>query len=250
MSRIENRSIAVPLEFKVACTVSKLKIAQVLQIFVDHVSLYDSLSRDYSKGFTEATRAILDYALSKNKKGEANKAFQNCKDDAVNCIHHIHKLIAEPKGSFQQKRKKAVPHIAKLFNAIEWVFAPADKVYIEEDTLHLSKDFRVICELHNCQPIEYLQYFMGKISLADFHARTGLKLENQNPSLAFYLLIIRGLGRDILEIQHYSETEADFFDKKQEVLLEIYNIRDLEERTEILRKFFLSHYQNMNQFNA
>jgi len=68
MKNIKNNPIIIPLEFRVACTVTKIEIQQVLQIFIDHISFYDSISNVYSEGYTEATRTTSDYLESKEGK--------------------------------------------------------------------------------------------------------------------------------------------------------------------------------------
>jgi len=79
MKRIKYNIIDVPLEFKVACTVYRQSIQEVLQIFVDHVSMYDSLTGEYSKGFSEATMFISSYTRAKVKKTSAVRLFSNAR---------------------------------------------------------------------------------------------------------------------------------------------------------------------------
>lgn len=44
MKATKNNLIEIPIEFKVACTIDKVDIQEVLQIFIDHVTIYDSIS--------------------------------------------------------------------------------------------------------------------------------------------------------------------------------------------------------------
>jgi hypothetical protein len=98
MKKIKHHIIEVPLEFKVACTVYRLNIQQVLQIFVDYASIYDSLTGEYSEGFSEATRTISSYARSKIRKTKRSKAFLKCRDTAITCLNGIFKHARMQKG--------------------------------------------------------------------------------------------------------------------------------------------------------
>ena len=106
MKRINYNIIDVPLEFKVACTVYRQNMREVVQIFVNHVSMYDSLTGEYSKGFSEATMTVSSYTRAKVRKTKRSKAFLKCRDLAVSCINRIYQETRNPKGTMNAKRKK------------------------------------------------------------------------------------------------------------------------------------------------
>lgn len=212
MKRFDYSSIVVPLEFKVACTINKLNIQQVLQIFMDHVSLYDSLTNEYSEGFTEATKAVSIYVLSKEKQRKPSKSFDKCKDLAINCISGIIQLIKMKEGSLEERRMKSSPQITSLYKSMVRYYTPVDRIHLDEDlSISLSRDFCIACEMHSCYPKELLEYFMSRISLADEHARLGLKLLEQNHPYALFLRISEGFENDVTKVPELTDLEMDFY---------------------------------------
>jgi hypothetical protein len=152
------------------------------------------------------------------------------------------------KGKATVKRKRCIRFVTAIYKVMERPHTPSDTIYLDEDSpIRLTKDFCVLCELHNCYPKEYLEYFMGRISIAEVQASNGLKIKEQYFTFDFFMKIAKGFGRDISETLDLTDMEIEFHERMEEMRLEIYNIRDLTERTSILRDFYLSHYQNMNQ---
>lgn len=249
MKMVNHQHIVIPLEFNVACTIYKLSVVEVLQVFINHVKLYNLVDKTYDEGFSEAVHAIIFY-VRKNKRRRRSKAISKCEDTFNNCFHQLH-MIAEPQNStllMFKKRKYAEHAIATIFEAMERPHTSSDKIYLDECSyLKLSPDFCILCEIYNCYPKEYLEYFMGAISLADAHAHKGLKLKYNNFVFEFFMKIAAGFGRDSSSIQELSEEELDFYDLMAELPLKLYHIRSVEERFLLLQKFYYLHYKTMNQ---
>ena len=247
MKRANPKLIIIPLEFKVACAIYKLDIKEVLQIFINHVTLYDSICPFYNEGFSEATRAISLYVLSKKGKTRESKALLHCSDLAVDCLKGVVALARKKTGKCPVKRKKSLFYVNSIFKIMKRTYVPSDTIYLDENTpLQLTKDFSVLCELHNRYPKDYLEHFMNMVSLADFHARLGLNIPQTNLLMILFMKIANGFDRDSSQILHLTDMELDFYERMEELRLEIYNIRDLAERTAILKDFYLSHYQQIN----
>ena len=247
MKRADAKLIVIPLEFKIACTIYKLDIQEVLQIFINHVTLYDAICPFYNEGFSEATRPINIYVRSKRRKVNESKALLHCNDLAVDSIKGIVELAKKKTGQCRVKRKKSLFYVDSLHQIMKRTYVPSDTIYLDENTpLQLTKDFSVLCELHNRYPKEYLEHFMSMVSLADFHARMGLNIPQTNLLMVLFMKIANGFDRDSSEILHLSDMELDFYERMDELRLEIYNIRDLAERTAILKDFYLSYYQQTN----
>ena len=248
MKRINYQQITIPLEFSVACAIYKMEIAEVLQVFINHVTLYDTMSGVYSKGFSEATGTITSYIRAKRKRTTQSKAMRNCRPLVISCLSNIKVLTTKKTGLTIVKRKKTRPLVNMIFEAMEQVYTISDTLYLAEySTIKLSKDFCILCEAHNCYPKEFLEHFMGKISLADAHAHKGLKVVYDNYTFSFFLSITDGFGRDTTEMFDLTDYELDFYERMEELHLELYIIRDLQERATILRDFYLSHYQAIIQ---
>lgn len=71
--------IEIPVRFRIACTLYKLTEQQVLQIFIDHCTLYDFFSGLYSEGYTEVAGTIED-SLKNSRLKNVPKAFRHCRD--------------------------------------------------------------------------------------------------------------------------------------------------------------------------
>ena len=248
MKRINHQQIKVPLEFRVACVIYKIEIVEVLQIFIDHITLYDTINDMYNEGFSEATRTIAACVKAKRKRPVHSKAMWNCKGLVIPCLSNIKVLATKKAGLTSTKRKKTIPLVNMIFEAMERVYTISDTLYLDEySAIRLSKDFCVLCEVHNCYPIEFLEYFMEKISLADAHAHKGMKISYDNYTFSFFMNIANGFGRNTTEMCNLTDSELDFYERMEELRLELYTIRDLKERATILRDFYLSYYQSINQ---
>jgi len=249
MKTVNHQHIAIPLEFNVACTIYKLSVVEVLQVFINHVKLYNLIDKTYDEGFSEAIHAIIFYVRAKEQRCRS-KAINKCEDTFNNCFHQLY-TIAEPKNSellMVKKREYAEHAIATIFEAIERPYTSSDKIYLDEYSyLKLSPDFCILCEIYNCYPKEYLEYFMGSISLADAHAHKGLKLRYNNFVFDFFKKIATGFGRDSPSVHELSEEELDFYDLMAELPLKLYHIRGVEERFLLLQKVYHLHYKTMNK---
>ncbi|HEY0177959.1 MAG TPA: hypothetical protein VGC08_16365 [Pedobacter sp.] len=247
MKRANPKLIIIPLEFKIACTICKLNIQEVLQTFINHVTIYDTICPWYNEGFSEASRTISAYIKSRKRKFRESKALLHCDDQAVNCLNGILGLARKETGNPHVKRKKSLPHVNSMFKMMKRTYALSDILYLDENTsLHLTKDFCVLCELHNCYPKVFLEYFMSMISMADYHAKKGLKITEENLTVDLFMKIANGFARDTSQTLRLTDMELEFYERMEELRLQLYNIKDLAERTAILKDFYLSHYHQMN----
>jgi len=89
MKRINRQEVIIPQEFKVACAIYKIEIAEVLQIFVDHVTLYDTMSGVYNEGFSEASYTVSSFVQEKKRHLVRSKAMRNCRTFVMSCIANI-----------------------------------------------------------------------------------------------------------------------------------------------------------------
>ena len=144
------------------------------------------------------------------------------------------------------KRNYTRCFVENIYNAMERPYTPYDMLYLDEySTLKLTKDFCVLCEIYDCYPKEFLEYFMGYISVADAHACDGIK-GYTNFIYSFFFLIANGFGRNPNIRIELHDWELDFYERMEEIRLEVYIIRDLQQRADTLRDFYLTHYQMMN----
>jgi len=249
-TEINNHRLTIPLEFRVACTVYRLKEQEVLQIFINHATVYDSLADAYSVGYSEASKTIGLYVAEKRRTSNGSHAFSHCLANAANCFRWISELAKKVLSSSVAKRKKSLLYVDELYKNMKRVYTSSDTFYLDENRcLNFTKDFTVLCELHNCYPAEYLENFMNKISTAEMQARTGLKIPNDNFTMAFFMKVVLGFGRENNEVAEFTEKEVDFICEMDEIRLRIHNVRNLDQRINILKEFYLNHYQDINTSN-
>ncbi|MCX2484617.1 hypothetical protein [Pedobacter sp. MR2016-24] len=243
---VNHQLIEIPLEFKVACFISKIEVAEALQIFINHVTLYDTLSTGYVEGYSEASGIHETYVQSKGLTPAPGTGLTGCNELFVRSLSDVIKLTKDQKSTAAVKRKKSRSIIKAVFKAMKRVHTPSLTIYLDEEaTIHLSEDFCLMCEIQNIYPKECLEYFMNSISLADAHARRDLQGAADLP-ISLFLKIGSGFGRDPHTRVNLNDTEIDFFAEMNEKLLELRTVRNVEQRTNILREFYLSHYLNMN----
>lgn len=248
MKDLKDQPIEIPLEFKVACSIYKVSIAEVLQIFIDHVTLYDLMDKNYHEGFSEGCHTLIYCIKKKGKTNPKGRSMRNCKDILSHNLHEIEILASKKKRGWKTTTKRSYTQcfVNSIYNAMERLYAPANTVYLDEvTTLHLNKNFCVLCERYECYPKEFLEYFMSYISVADAHACMGLKYK-PNFIYTFFFKIANGFGRDVTTMIELTDWELDFYDRMNAIRLETHIIRDLQKRADVLREFYLTHYQTMN----
>ena len=133
---------------------------------------------------------------------------------------------------------------------MERVYTPSDTFYLDENTtLHLTKDFAVLCELHNCYPAEYLENFMSKISLAEMEAKTGLKIANDNFTMHFFMKIVLGFGMADDEVPDLTDDEVVFLIATEKMREHICTMRSVKQRIAVFKEFYRKRYEKISSQN-
>jgi len=241
--------VRIPLEFLIACKIYKLEPREVLQIFIDHATVYDSIADGYSEGFSEASKTISVFVSSLRRTANGAHAYKHCLESTALNFKGIYDLANRETGYTKAKRKKSLSYINDLYATMERVYTISDTFYLDENTtLQFTKDFTVMCELHNCYPAEFLEHFMSRISLAEMEAKTGLKVPNDNFTMHFFMKIVLGFGLADDETPDLTEDEVVFLMATEKMRLHIYTIRSVKERTAIFKRFYQKRYEElMNQ---
>lgn len=247
MRQKKNEPIVIPMEFKVACCLYKMDVAEVLQVFIDHVTIYDIINKTYHEGFSEACHCLI-FCNKKKKARIVSKGMKKCREIFLRNMRQIEILANMKRRGWKTTTKRSYTRcfVENIFDAMERLHAPSDIIYLNEfSCLKLSKDFCVLCEVYDCYPKEFLEYFMSYISVAD--ADVGYCLKGYSNFIhSFFLKISSGLGRNPNRKIELTDWEIDFYDRLEELRLEIYIIRKIRKRIEILQDFYFTHYQYMN----
>ena len=242
----ENPSlITVPLEFKVACTINRITIQEALQIFINYCSLYNSLNSRYNQYFDEANETIFRYLDTKRPK---TKLILRDEDEVQQTILALVKEAVECGYDFIKGQKRTAKHVNQLFKLLGRNFYPGSRIlYLDEETpLQLTKDFCVICELYGCHPVEYLEYYMSMISLADAEIRMDMKLKNHNCSMYLFMDTVHIFMEDHKERLICSREESDFLQEVEEYRMYLYSIKNFPQRRALLQKFYQEYYYSIN----
>lgn len=239
----QNDLINVPLEFQIACTIRHIKVHDLLQTFINHVSFYASINKGNIPGYREATDVMSIYSIRYHNK-DNQMSFTN-KEHALKCIKDILAIGVKRGMNENKKRIKCIPIVKQLYRLTEH-HNSTDKIYLDENhALTFTEDFSLMCDTHRHYPKEYLEYFMSRISLADADARVSLNKIDENPAMAFYELVLNGLGNLFPETLHLTELEANFIDSIQKFHYEVFLIRDLDERRSAYQEFYLDYYNKL-----
>src|SRR5690606_11212897 len=180
----------IPHDFKVACKMFNLPRQRFLQLFIDHVSFYDAICSTKVDPYNLATRTLAKYRHeTRAKEGSEDKpaklgiSKENIPKSAE-LIRSVTALSLNPRLSDKQRRKRAKPISAKLYTYFGNAIVKATTLYLnEEETLTLTPDFCLLCEIEQIHPIEHLTNFMEQISMPDMQARMGLNKGVENPAL-------------------------------------------------------------------
>jgi hypothetical protein len=258
MDTAKTMRLEIPDEFKIACVVNNLKPAEALQVFINHVSFFQTLNSGYLTGFQEASLVMSEYSVKMNLNGNDLQLkritdMEGPEFHQAKSVKHIRQLIAltfHRKDSESVKHRKSIPIVKGLFKSIQhFKFCP-EKIYLNAtQQLVFNNDFRIICELYQIYPKCYLEYFMNKISLAETNARLDLNIEVQCNAMAFFFRMVNGLGQ--LNTQKIKPGEAilEYIDEIQQLPAKSFIIRNLDERIALYSEFYKSHYRKITKEN-
>jgi len=143
-TQINYHKLTIPLEFRVACALYRLDEREVLQIFINHATVYDSLADPYSEGYSEASKTIGLYVAEKRRTPNGSHAFSHCLANAANCFRWINELAEKVLSSSVAKRKKSLLYIDELYTNMNRVYTSSDTFHLDENrSLNFTKDFTV-----------------------------------------------------------------------------------------------------------
>lgn len=230
----------IPLEFKIACATYQLPIQEVLQLFIDHVSFYDSLSQKSDDIYRSATNTLLNYSLSIHR--ESGSAFLKHREPILKYIREIIKISVTPEQPPSKKRKLSAPIVKKIYGIMERSRTQNTSLTMEGGlTLQLKMDFCLICELHNCSPEEYLRHFMSQISLPVIHANIGLRKVVENQAMGFFYKVLH-ISKELPTNSAVRNLQVQFIDQIQELHLWLFIIRDYEKRVKKYQELYYRYY--------
>lgn len=234
--------LPIPLEFKIACATYQLPIPEVLQLFIDHASFYDSLSQKSDDLYRAATNTLLNYSISIRR--ESSTALLKHRREILKYIQEIIKIAAIAEQSQFKKRKRAAPLVKKIYEIIDRQKTQNTSLTLEGGKLKLSMNFCLLCEIHNCSPEEYLENFMSQISLPVTHAHIGLKSLSENHAMGFFYKALDSFKETPASTAHRN-LQVQFIDKIQELHLWLFIIRNFEKRVEKYRELYNDYYEKL-----
>lgn len=239
----ENPELTIPLEFKMACTTYHLAVPEVLQLFIDHISFYDSLSHKSNDAYRVATNTLLSHPHPPIEG--ISPAFKTNREAIIKYVREIVQMSVRPRTSEIKRRKLCIPLIKKIFNLMEPKVTSSRTLQLDgESSLQLGMDFSIMCETHNCSPEVYLQHFMDQVSLPETHARIGLDHALENYAMAFFYQAITECNA-LPSTPLHKALQIEFIDHIQELHLHLFIVRSLEKRREKYYELYDNYYQKL-----
>lgn len=237
----------IPRDFKVSLTLFNLSVHRFLQFFIDHVSFYDALFSSTIDPYELATRTMSKYSFEKKEFSQEteslNEMSAESREQSIQAVKAMAQISVRIDLNARQKRRKAKQKVQKLFNTLNSNTVKATTLYLnEEQTLRLSPDFCLLCELHRISPIEHLTNVMEQISEADIEARSGLNKGVENPAVGFYLRVRDGYGNLYIDDKPVNPKMLDYVDELQKMRLSLFIYRSVEERTKKHRELLEKYY--------
>ncbi|MFA4871163.1 MAG: hypothetical protein WC623_23390 [Pedobacter sp.] len=247
MNKPEDVTITyIPHNFNVACTIFNLSIQRFLQQFIDHVSFYDMIFPTEVDAYELATRTLSKYSYDKKETPDDQKNYGMIAttdlEGSVQAVKGMHMISLQTGLNNKQRREKAEKLVQKLFFHIGKDKVKSKTLYLGKDqTLTLSPDFCLICEIQQIGPVEHLTNLMENISLADMEARTSLGMSLENPAMGFYMKGHK-IYNDLRSNEAVHPLTFNYIDDLQELRLHLFIYRSLKLRVqkhqELLDKYF------------
>lgn len=239
----ENSELTIPLEFKIACATYHLAVPEVLQLFIDHISFYDSLSHKSNDCYRFATNTLLSHPHPPIEG--ISPAFQTNREAIIKYVREIVQMSVRPRTVEIKRRKLCIPIVKKIFNLMEPKVITSRTLQLDEvNILQLGMDFCIMCETHNCQPEVYLQHFMDQVSLPETHARIGLHQLLENHAMAFFYQAITKCTA-LLSSPTHKALQIEFIDHIQELHLRLFIVRSVEKRREKYYELYDNYYHKL-----
>lgn len=239
----DNPGLTIPLEFKIACATYHLAVPEVLQLFIDHISFYDSLSHKSNDGYRFATNTLLSHPHPPIEG--VSPAFETNRNAIIKYVREIVQMSVRPRTPENKRRKMCIPIVKKIFNLMEPKVTTSRTLELDEvNTLQLGIDFSIMCETHNCRPEVYLQHFMDQISLPETHARIGLHHLLENHAMAFFYQAITKCNA-LHSSPSHKALQVEFIDHIQELHLHLFIVRSVEKRREKYYKLYDNYYHKL-----
>lgn len=248
MNKSENVCIThIPQNFKIACGIFDFSIQRFLQLFIDHVSFYDILFETEVDPYEMASRTLSKYSFEKKEETETqlSQFYAIATKDlekSVQAIIDMRIISLQSNLNDEQKRELAKKETESLYIHLGLNRIKSKTLYLNnEETLTLSPDFCLICEVQQISPIAHLTNLMQSISIAELEARVSLNMKVENPGMAFYLMVRNGYG-NLYDNKPPRRLVFDYMDDLLELRLHLFIFRSLNYRIqkhqELLEKYY------------
>lgn len=243
------KNIEIPLEFRTACLLNNVGMDEVLQAFVDHVSVYCFMGGGPLKAYSNATATLSSYNdKNSNSSQKPKTSMYKPKTKSALALKAIKQLIAlsmDKSKTERVKLKGSRKLVDMLYRSVEQYTKCPEHLFLDVDIkVVFPKEFRLVCEIYATNAEEFISYFMESISLAQLRAHVALNVQLDNHPLFFLVHI---LETDYLKHGAVPLTEAmmDYIDEVQQLDAKYVMVRNLEKRIECYREFHFGHYQQL-----
>ncbi|NJI76131.1 hypothetical protein HCX49_23340 [Sphingobacterium kitahiroshimense] len=237
MKNVDSEAIAIPKSFQLACQLFGIKVADFLQLYVNHFSYID-LHFDDKSVYSLVTKSF-DYVIPKQEEDKHKLNIELTaieRDKGVKLVQRQIKLAMNRNYSYSQRRMKGKLLTNQLYDLFSKDCEIKNVIYLDEETkITLNKDLMFRSLVSGISATQFLNGIMQCVAIPDYLARIHLNKSIYNPVLGVFIRVFDGYG---------SIRDKEFQDSVpcREMMMEIQELnkryffcRDVDERK--------AHYQ-------
>lgn len=239
-----NKSVKLPETFRIACKIHRYSHTEVLQSFIDHVSMYDLLAPPTAAPASLAGEVIDAYY------GKMKPKFRDALDGKISADYlrkHV-QIIWWSKLAEKEKKRKCRPLTNAWYKALNLPETKTTKLQLNEEiTLSLSREFRLVCRVFHFDPARVLYYFMEGISLPRLKALSVVKKQISDPALGFFIRLADKLNKKYKD-RHFPAADVyhKYLDKLQKLDRRQLIEADMKKREQAYTKLYTAWYKELS----
>lgn len=232
-----------PEDFEVACGIFSLRYQELLQGFIDHVTICHLFLKMTDTLHSLASRVLSEYLYENGRLAELEPEETN-RATCRKYLFRIKQLASSADCSPDIIRKASEEVMLDWQQEMVPVMVPSMNIKVGNDfSLRLSPGFFLQCELLHCKVQPVLQHFVNQISLPKVKVVTGLKIDNANAAMGFFLNLLSGPRKDIkLPGGHIHQK---YMNRLADLEKKLYLERDARKQEEAYRKLHRAWFREL-----
>jgi len=239
--------LALTEDFRVACTISNLKHEEVLQYFINRVSFYAFNGGEMEAVSLWATSIMVD---CKKETGAVVEAVMDKKVQRISLKYIL--LLGDLNDNTYLSTVDKMKESFLLMKEWEADMAPLVKYPVsfeldEYRSLVLTFDFNLLCRMNGITPVQILQYFVNKISLARERALNLLEFVETNSCMSLFGMMKLSLAAKKNKIPIHQEIHKCYAEKLNLLDQRLKDEINIEKRILVYRTFYAEWYNALRK---